>query len=281
MLWQSHNTVVVGKHQNLLAEVNYPYCLKNKIKLSRRISGGGTVFHDRGNVNFSFIKNVKSPAEISFKQFTQPIVEALARLGVEAGTTGRNDLVVDGKKVSGNAEHVFKNRVLHHGTLLFNSDLKNLGQAINVIPGKYQSKAVQSNRSPVTNISSYLKNKISVNDFVEFLLNVQLEENTNQDYQISDVDILEIEKLVVEKFTTWDWIYGYSPAYTFKNEVEIDGKTYGVELKVKKGIIQECILSGDFEYNLNITANSFIGLKHDYSIISELCEKMVFTEIFF
>ena len=139
MLWQSQDTVVVGKHQNALGEINYPFIRANNITVARRISGGGTAYHDGGNVNFTYIKNVKSPAEISFKQFTRPVVEALGKLGLNATTSGRNDLLIEGFKISGNAEHVFKNRVLHHGTLLFNSDLVNLGNAINVVPEKYES----------------------------------------------------------------------------------------------------------------------------------------------
>jgi len=189
MLWQSENAVVVGKHQNLLGEINYPFVRENNIALCRRISGGGTVFHDSGNVNFSFIKNVKSPAEISFKQFTAPVVDALAKLGVAATTSGRNDLLIDGLKISGNAEHVYKNRVLHHGTLLFNSDLKNLGQAIKVVPGKYESKAVQSNRSPVANISQFLKNPMTTGEFVQFLLDVQIENSENRLYFLNENDI--------------------------------------------------------------------------------------------
>jgi lipoate-protein ligase A len=160
MLWQSENTVVLGKHQNAMAEINYPFVHKNGITVARRISGGGTVFHDAGNVNFAYIRNVNSPAEISFKLFTRPVVEALAKLEVTATSSGRNDLLVDGKKISGNAEHVFKNRVLHHGTLLFNSNLETLGQSIKVIPGKYHGKAVQSNRSVVTNILPFLKKQL-------------------------------------------------------------------------------------------------------------------------
>ncbi len=169
MLWQSEDTIVVGKHQNALGEINYRFVREKGIQVARRISGGGTVFHDSGNVNFTFIKNVKGPSEISFKIFTTPVVEALAQLGVTATTSGRNDLLINGFKISGNAEHVFKNRVLHHGTLLFNSDLENLGQAIKVIPGKYESKAVQSNRSPVANISSFLKDQLKIEEFIRFL----------------------------------------------------------------------------------------------------------------
>lgn len=244
MLWQSENTVVVGKHQNLLGEINYPYVREKKILLARRISGGGTVFHDTGNVNFSFIKNVKSPAEISFKQFTAPVVEALAKLGIEATTSGRNDLLIDGLKISGNAEHVYKNRVLHHGTLLFNSDLNNLGQAIQVTPGKYTSKAVQSKRSPVVNISQFLKTKMPVGQFIRFLLDVQLEKNGNTIYELNETDIQTIDKLSTEKFQTWEWNFGYSPKYSFKNEVEIGGRILKIEMHVQKGVIEECAISG-------------------------------------
>jgi lipoate---protein ligase len=244
MLWQSEKAVVVGKHQNLLAEINYPFVRENNIALCRRISGGGTVFHDAGNVNFSFIKNVKSPAEISFKQFTAPVVEALAKLGIEATTSGRNDLLIDGLKISGNAEHIYKNRVLHHGTLLFNSDLENLGQAIKVVPGKYESKAVQSNRSPVANISQFLQTPMTTAEFIRFLLGVQLENPENSFYQLSENDILAIEKLSTEKFKTWEWNFGYSPKYSFKNEVEIEGKLLKIRMIVEKGVIVEAEIGG-------------------------------------
>jgi lipoate-protein ligase A len=246
MLWQSEDTVVLGKHQNTLAEINYPFVRDNKITVARRISGGGAVFHDAGNVNFSFIKNVKSPAEISFKQFTEPVREALAQLEIEATTSGRNDLMIEGFKISGNAEHVFKNRVLHHGTLLFNSDLENLGQAIKVIPGKYESKAVQSNRSQVANISSFLKREMGIKDFIEFLIHVQLEKGGNEIYDITNSDAETIQELASDKFETWEWNWGYSPKYSFKSELEIEGKTLSVQLSVKKGRIEECKLLGDY-----------------------------------
>lgn len=244
MLWQSERAVVVGKHQNLLAEINYPFVRENNIALCRRISGGGTVFHDVGNVNFTFIKNVKSPAEISFKMFTAPVVEALAKLGITATTSGRNDLLIDGLKISGNAEHVYKNRVLHHGTLLFDSDLKNLGQAIKVAPGKYESKAVQSNRSPVANISQFLKTPMAIGEFIQFLLEFQLEKLGNNFYNLTENDIQSIEKLSTEKFKTWDWNFGYSPKYIFRNEVEIEGKTFSISMVVEKGVIVEAEVGG-------------------------------------
>lgn len=276
MLWQSENTVVVGKHQNLLAEINYPFVRENKITVARRISGGGTVFHDAGNVNFTFIKNVKSSAEISFKMFTEPVVEALARLGVSATTSGRNDLLIEGKKISGNAEHVFKNRVLHHGTLLYNSDLKNLGQAIKVVPGKYESKAVQSNRSEVANISSFLKNQIKIEDFIQFLVNVQLEKSGNKMYYLNESDLRKVEILRTEKFITREWNFGYSPKYSFKNTTEINGKNLTIFLDVKKGIIEKCAISGNYfpEKTAGLLA---VKLKDSYHFYEDI--RRVLTDI--
>jgi lipoate-protein ligase A len=272
MLWQSEDTVVVGKHQNALAEINYPFVRENNITVARRISGGGTVFHDAGNVNFSFIKNVKSPGEISFKKFTEPVVEALAKLEIEATTSGRNDLLIKGLKISGNAEHVFKNRVLHHGTLLFNSDMENLGQAIKVVPGKYQSKAVQSNRSQVANITSFLKKEMGVKEFIQFLIDLQLKKEGNKYYEISQNDLEKIQALATEKFETWDWCYGYSPKYSFKNEVEIEGKNLSIQIHIKKGRISECAISGEYfsaEESKRISCE-FIGKRHFYDDVKDI-----------
>lgn len=286
MLWQSEYTVVVGKHQNAMAEINYPFVHKNGITVARRISGGGTVFHDAGNVNFAYIKNVSSPAEISFKRFTEPVVKALAKLGVTATTSGRNDLLVEGKKISGNAEHVFKNRVLHHGTLLFSSNLETLGQAIKVIPGKYYGKAVQSNRSVVTNILPFLKKNWTVNDFSSFLLDVQLENTDNSVYELNEKDNQAIQKLVDEKFSTWDWNYGYSPKYTFQNEFFSEGKQLKVELQIEKGKIIESNCSGDFfsDQEIKTLNESLIGVRHFYPDIRQSLEKIlpeVYDELVF
>lgn len=274
MLWQSENAVVVGKHQNAMAEINHRFVHENNIAICRRISGGGTVFHDAGNVNFTFIKNVKSPAEISFKQFTAPVVEALAKLGIEATTSGRNDLLINGLKISGNAEHVYKNRVLHHGTLLFNSDLENLGQAIKGSPGKYEGKAVQSNRSPVANISQFLQTPMTTGEFIQFLLDVQLENPANKLYSFTENDSSAMEKLATEKFRTWEWNFGYSPKYTFRNEVEIDGKKLSIRLLVEKGVIVEAEIGGEY-FDEEERIQTEIGLqkrRHFYNDFSEIKE---------
>ena len=275
MLWQSEKAVVVGKHQNAMAEINHRFVRENNIAVCRRISGGGTVFHDAGNVNFTYIKNVKSTAEISFKQFTEPVVKTLAKLGIEATTSGRNDLLIDGLKISGNAEHVYKNRVLHHGTLLFNSDLKNLGQAIKVVPGKYESKAVQSNRSPVANISQFLKTPMTTREFIQFLSGVQLENPENNFYHLNEHDIQNIEKLSAEKFTTWEWNFGYSPKYSFKNEVEIDGKILKINLQVERGIIAQVEIIGDYfsPVKTEFIQSNLFQRKHDFDELRNIFQE--------
>lgn len=245
MIWQSHNTVVAGKHQNMLGEVNYRYVREHGIRLARRISGGGTVFHDRGNVNFTYILQVSGPQEISFSRFTEPVREALTLLGITAETSGRNDLLVKGRKISGNAEHVYKNRVLHHGTLLFDADLARLGKAISVIPGTYIGKAVQSNRSPVTNITEWLSRPMTIGTFIDHLLRTQLERHPgSRRVEISAQERRLIEQLAEEKFRTPAWNFFYSPPYTFSRTTAVAGRELTVSLIVEKGKIVSAGLTG-------------------------------------
>ncbi|HPF52927.1 MAG TPA: lipoate--protein ligase [Draconibacterium sp.] len=279
MLWQSKDTVVVGKHQNTLAEINYPFIREKNVTVARRISGGGTVFHDAGNVNFCYIKNVGSPSEISFKMFTEPVVEALARLGIEATTSGRNDLLINGLKISGNAEHVYKNRVLHHGTLLFNSDLENLGQAIKVVPGKYESKAVESNRSKVANISGFLDKEMTTEEFTRFLLDVQLMNPANSFYALTDEDVFRIEELMKEKFSTWEWNYGYSPKYSFKNSFHSNSGSLKIELNVNKGTLETVRLEGSLlnDDQLKKIMLELTRKEHRYEVIESILKKQLKT----
>ena len=245
MLWRSSPSVVVGKHQNALAEINHGFVRENQIPVARRLSGGGTVFHDPGNVNFTFIRNVANISEVNFKVFTVPVVEALKKLGVDAYTIGRNDLLIDGKKISGNAEHVHRNRVLHHGTLLFDSHLEALKGALKVDLSKFEDKAVQSNRSEVTNISNYLPNPISAEEFTDFLFDEICRNYPEfQVYEPISKDIEAIEKLSIEKYQTWDWIFGYSPRYRYTNTLDSANGAILINLLVEKGHIAEVFISG-------------------------------------
>ncbi len=272
MLWRSKPSVVVGKHQNALAEINHVFVRENQIPVARRLSGGGTVFHDPGNVNFTFIRNVKDISEVNFKVFTVPVVAALKKLGVDAYTTGRNDLLIDGKKISGNAEHVYKNRVLHHGTLLFDSHLEVLKGALKVDLSKFEDKSVQSNRSEVTNIADYLPNPVSVEEFTQFIFAEIC--GTYPDFRVyepTSEDIATIKKLAIEKYQTWDWIFGYSPRYRFTNTVETANGVISVSLLVEKGRITEALFSGTIsEENAQKLANTLVGCRHDLEEVSSI-----------
>lgn len=271
MLWRSRPSVVVGKHQNALAEINHEFVRKNQIPVARRLSGGGTVFHDPGNVNFTFIRNVKDISEVNFKVFTVPVVAALGKLGVEAYTTGRNDLLIDGKKISGNAEHVHKNRVLHHGTLLFDSRLEALKGALKVDLSRFEDKAVQSNRSEVTNIANYLPNPVSVEEFTNFLF-AEISQNFPDFsvYELTADDVAAIQKLSEEKYQTWDWIFGYSPRYRFSNRLETENGEMLVSLLVEKGRITECHFSGTFPEDISPRiAEKLVGCRHDYQDVAD------------
>ncbi len=265
MLWRSQPTVVVGKHQNALAEINHDFIHAHQIPVARRLSGGGTVFHDLGNLNFTFIRNVEKIQEVNFKVFTFPIVEALKTLGVEAYTTGRNDLQIDGKKISGNAEHVHRNRVLHHGTLLFNSQLDALKGALKVDLSKFEDKAVQSNRSEVTNIAPYLSEPMGVEDFGNwFFLEISKQIASAQVYSPTEADLGAIQELSDKKYRTWDWIFGYSPRYRFKNKFQAAKGEIAINLLVEKGLLVEVEITGAIsETSGKKIVNVLLGCPHD------------------
>ncbi|HPK05660.1 MAG TPA: lipoate--protein ligase [Bacteroidales bacterium] len=265
MLWRNEPSVIVGKHQNTLAEINYDFVAQNKIKVVRRISGGGAVFHDLGNINFTFIMNGQPGQLVDFRKFTQPIIDVLATLDIEAKFEGRNDLTIDGKKFSGNAEHVFKNRVLHHGTLLYRSTINNLADALNVDPDKFRDKAIKSVRSRVTNISEHLKEELEIEDFISLVMNHILEMYPNAElYQFSDQDRKIIQELVQTKYGTWDWNYGYSPKYNFKKSIRTNGGKVEFNFDVKDGIIEKANIYGDFFSRANIhdLEQALIGIPH-------------------
>jgi lipoate-protein ligase A len=272
MLWQSDRAIVVGKHQNALAEINHRYVAENGIKVARRLSGGGTVFHDQGNLNFTFIKHVGQMDQVNFKLFTQPIVEALQKLGLQAYSSGRNDLLLDGKKISGNAEHVYKKRVLHHGTLLFNSQLQSLKNALKVDQSRFEDKAVQSNRSEVANIAGFLGQPMAIQEFADFIFEaVKAGFTEAKVFQFSETDEKAIRQLRDEKYITWDWVYGYSPKYKYKNRLG----QLSFSFEVAKGKIESCEWNGNLSRQQSeLLTSALLGARHDYSELEKRLQKI-------
>ncbi|MCK5028566.1 MAG: lipoate--protein ligase [Bacteroidales bacterium] len=248
VLWRSRPSIIIGKHQNALAEINLNFVQEQNIPVVRRLSGGGTVFHDLGNLNFSFFQNVEDNENlVDFKRYTKPILEVLHDLGVDAKFEGRNDIMIEGKKISGNAEHIFKKRVLHHGTLLFSSEISNLSQALKVNPLIYQDKGVKSVRSRVTNIIDHLSEKITVKDFYNKILNhIVLSDKDAVIYEFTNNDIEHVNRLVNEKYKTWEWNFGYSPKYNFEKSQTTSEGTINVQLSVEKGFIKDVNLACNF-----------------------------------
>jgi lipoate-protein ligase A len=248
MLWQNTASVVIGKHQNALKEINLKFLQEKNIPVIRRISGGGTVFHDLGNLNYSFIDFGARESLVNFKKYSQPILDVLQSIDINGYLDGKSDLKIDGKKFSGNASHVYKNKVLHHGTLLFSSELSNLGKSIQGKIGNYKDKAVQSNRSRVTNIQAHLNSPLSLNDFKQSIFDFIIKTNKNVALRdFSDVEMQEIQALADEKYKSWEWNFGYSPRYQYSNEFLLNNKTVAFILAVKNGEIESC----NFDLNTN------------------------------
>ena len=246
MLWRNESAIIVGKNQNTLSEINYEYVKQNKIKVVRRQSGGGAVFHDLGNINFTFI-SCNDNSFSDFKRFTMPIIDALKNLNIQAEFSGRNDLLIDNQKFSGNAQYNYKNKVMHHGTLLFSSEINDLSSALKVKPSKFIGKSVKSVKSRVTNIANHLEQDITVLEFKNYLMNfINSKYENNCLYQLSEEDINEINKLVEEKYNTWQWNFGHSPKYALNNEIKYPGGNIEFSLNVEKGLIKEIKFFGDF-----------------------------------
>ena len=283
MLWRNDHAIIVGKHQNTLAEINYDYVKQHNIAVVRRLSGGGAVYHDLGNINFSFTQTGKDSCLVDFRKYTQPIIEVLQSLGVNATFEGRNDISIDGKKISGNAEHLYKNKILHHGTLLFASQMKVISEALQVNPLKYRDKAVKSIPKRVTNISDHLRTSLSIADFTKKIMDHILA--TNKDarlYEFTTKDLQAIAKIRDEKYATKEWNYGYSPHYNFNKAIRTGGGTLEMNLDVAEGIVKKIKIFGDFFHKKDITEveAALIDIAHDEATIRQALSRFMLGEYF-
>ena len=246
MLWQNDNTIVVGKYQNTAEEINQAFVDAHHIRVARRLSGGGAVYHDKGNLNFTFVVDQGSNPAFNFKIFVQPVVEALARFGVHAEFTGRNDLTIDGMKFSGNAQYARHGQLLHHGCIMLDSNLTSVADALRVKEAKFASKAVKSVRSRVTTINAHAPNPISMADFKGALRACAMASGELEPYALTEADVLAVQKLRDEKYATWAWNYGFSPPYDMVRERKFPAGLVTAHLSAEGGKIKAVRLYGDF-----------------------------------
>jgi lipoate-protein ligase A len=255
--------IVIGKHQVLHREVNTKFTEEKGIPVIRRISGGGTVYHDRGNLNFAFIKQSEAGKQVNFRLYTDPVINFLLSQGVNAKFEGKNDIKVDNLKISGNAEHVFRERVLHHGTLLFDTNLDDLRQSLRAKSDNYSTRAVESNRTSVTNLKPRLH---EIDDIDTFMKSIACYFNLNmpdmEAITLSKEETSAIKSLSETKYKTWEWNYGYGPPYTYSSWFEVEKKACRFRLVVKDGIIWESDFEGNDE--MKAAGKKLIGCRHMY-----------------
>ncbi len=275
ILWQNASTVVVGRHQNTFNEVNESFIRENNIMVVRRLSGGGAVYHDLGNLNFTFIQDAAGK-EPDLGLFCRLVAQAIRTLGAEAEVNGRNDITVDGLKFSGNAQYVKNGRVMHHGTLLFDSQLEIAAKALRPDPEKIKAKGVASVRSRITNLKPLLPEGTTLENFRDALLKALFENEQMEVYTLSEADLAAITALKESRYGTWAWNWGASPAcdMTLSRRVEGCGRL-SFQFRVEKGFITDAMLYGDFfsAGDPQLLARSFIGYPATPDGFREAAEK--------
>ena len=244
LLWQNDNTVVVGQNQNTEEEIDRAFVEEHHIRVVRRTTGGGAVYHDLGNLNYSFITDAGETESLTMERFTGRVVRALTGLGLRAEASGRNDILVEGRKVSGTAQRLVRGRILYHGTLLFDSDPAMLSGALRAHPEKFRSKSAKSVRSRVGNIRPCLERDMTLEAFWAYLRRV-LAGDLREDC-LAPEELAEVETLRRSKYATWAWTYGRSPAYDLQNRRRWPGGSLEVRLRVKEGTLEGIAFYGDF-----------------------------------
>lgn len=287
ILWQNEPSVIIGRNQNTIEEINVKYIKDNNINVVRRLSGGGAVYHDLGNLNFTFIVKSSSDVVSNFKKFTEPVINALKSFGVAAEFSGRNDITIDGKKFSGNAQYYHGNRLLHHGTILFNSDLTVVQDALNVKADKIESKGVKSVRSRVTNIYPYLREKISITDFMDALLKfLMADENyKKKEYILTEKDLSIIKELMEKRYSLWEWNYGESPEFNMEKNKRFAGGKLDLRFNVKgenQSTISNIKILGDFfgKKEINELESNLMGTMYKEEKVRDVLNSLDFENYF-
>lgn len=246
LFYVNEPSIIIGRNQNTIEEINPPFIESRGIQVVRRISGGGAVYHDLGNLNFSFISPYAPGYFNNYAAFTGPVVDVLRDLGVPAALGGRNDILADGRKISGNAQFARPDRMFSHGTLLFDSNLDDVTAALNVKPGKIESKGVKSIRSRVANIAEFLSDPITVPELQERILDRIFPDGVRPTLELTDADWAAVDELVARKYGAWEWNFGESPRANVQRAQRFPAGEIDVRLDVEQGRIESVRIFGDF-----------------------------------
>lgn len=270
-------SIIIGKNQNTAEEINTDYVDSNGIHVVRRLSGGGAVYHDLGNLNYSFITVDDGESFRNFRKFTEPVVKALNELGVNAELSGRNDLMAEGRKVSGNAQFSTRGRMYSHGTLMFDTNVDEVVSALKVSKEKIESKGIKSIRSRVANISEFLQEPMTVEEFRSKILHSIFEGEENVKYwELTDKDWEGIHEISRERYGNWDWNYGKSPKFNVKHSHRFPVGGIDVRLQVEKGMVEDAKIFGDFfgVGDVSEIENAITGVKYERASLDEAVSGM-------
>nr|WP_106783074.1 lipoate--protein ligase [Lysinibacillus timonensis] len=276
-------SIIIGRNQNTIEEINTDYVEENGIIVVRRLSGGGAVYHDLGNLNFSFITKDDGESFHNYKKFTQPVVDALAKLGVQAELSGRNDILAEGRKVSGNAQYATKGRMFSHGTLMFDLNIDAVVDALKVKQDKIESKGIKSVRSRVTNIKPFLKEDVTIEDFkLEILKSIFGGEEQINYYELTKEDWEKIQEISRTRYQTWEWNYGKSPRFNIQKTNRFPSGGIDIRLEVNKGMIEEIKIYGDFfgVGEVNEIERLLLGVQYSREAIAEKLGNIDITHYF-
>ncbi|MFM1515116.1 lipoate--protein ligase [Helcococcus ovis] len=283
MLWINQPCIVVGKNQNTREEIDQHYCDENDIKIVRRISGGGAVYHDYNNLNYTIISNEDDEADFNFKSLSQPVIDTLAEMGVKAEFTGRNDLQIGDQKFCGNAQYIKGKRIMHHGCIMFDVDLSVLTKALTVSKDKYESKGKKSVRARVTNIKPHLEDQtLTVKDFMNTLRNFMDKKYHMEEYVLTEEDEKKVLAIKAEKNDSWDWVYGKNPEFTVQRKRKLPTGKVEANINVINNVIENVKFYGDFFGVKDVVelAQKLQGIRYDRKSVEKVINSVNINEYF-